>query len=110
MFRELSYRRGEANALDSLGEAYRDLGQPADAIVCFQQSLNAFRELGDQASQAEILAHLAAARQADGNTRAARDCLRQALAIFTELKHPDAAQVQAKLMGLGANGYESRQD
>jgi len=100
MFCELGYRRGEANALDSLGEAYRRLGRTADAIACFRQSLSAFRELGDQANQAEILTHLAAARQADGNIRAARDCLRRALAILTELKHPDAAQVHAKLREL----------
>lgn len=97
IFRELGYRRGEANALDSLGEAYHHLRRTTDAIACFQQSLTAFREIGDQYHQAQTLTHLAAARQTDGAARAARDCLRQALAILTELHHPDAAGVSAQL-------------
>ena len=99
IFRELGYRRGEANALDSLGEAYHRLGRTTDAIARFQQSLSAFRELGDQYHQAQTLTHLAAARQADGDAHAARDCLRAALAILTELNHPDAARVSAQLQG-----------
>jgi DNA-binding SARP family transcriptional activator/tetratricopeptide (TPR) repeat protein len=97
IFRELNYRRGEANVLDSLGEAYHRLGRTPDAIACFQQSLSAFRELGDQYNQAEILTHLAAARGTDGDARAERDCLRAALAILTDLNHPDAARVSAQL-------------
>jgi tetratricopeptide (TPR) repeat protein len=101
-FRELGYRRGEANVLDSLGEAYCRLGRTKDAIACYQDSLSAFRELGDRYNQAEILTHLAAARQASGEDYAARDGLEEALAILTELKHRDAAQVEAKLRDLDA--------
>jgi tetratricopeptide (TPR) repeat protein len=97
IFRELGYRRGEANVLDSLGEAYQRLGRTTDAIASFQQSLSAFREIGDQYNQAETLARLATARQADGDSRAARDCLRKALAILTDLNHPDAAGIAARL-------------
>lgn len=97
MFRELGYRRGEANALDTLGEAYRGLGRATDAIACFKQSLSAFRETGDEYNQADVLTHLAAACQKDGDARAARDCLVKALAILTELNHPDAARVSAQL-------------
>jgi len=100
--RELGYRRGEANALDSLGEAYLRLGRTADAVSCFQESLSVLCELGDQYSQAEILTHLAAARQVEGDTPAARVCLQHALAILTELRHHDAAQVRAKLRDLDA--------
>ena len=101
-FRELGDRRGEANVLDSLGEAYRRLGRAEDAIACYQESLEAFRELGDRYNQAEILTHLAAQYQARGADHDARSCLEQALTILTELKHRDAAQVEARLRDLAA--------
>jgi tetratricopeptide (TPR) repeat protein len=86
--------------LDSLGDAYHRLGRAGDAIACYPASLGAFREIGDRYNQAEILTHLAAARQASGDKRAARRCLEQALAILAELRHRDAAQVEARLRDL----------
>jgi hypothetical protein len=38
VFRELGYRRGEANVLDSLGDAHHRLGRAQDAIARYQES------------------------------------------------------------------------
>jgi tetratricopeptide (TPR) repeat protein len=102
VFRELGDRRSEASVLDSIGEVYHGLGRADDAIACYQESLGAFRELGDRHSQAEILTHLAAAYEARGAAHDARNCLEQALIILTELKHRDAARVEARLRDLAA--------
>ena len=59
-----------------------------------------FRELGDRYNQAEILTHLAASHQESGNSLAAAQCWEQSLAILTELNHPDAAEVLARLRRL----------
>jgi DNA-binding SARP family transcriptional activator len=102
VFRELGDRRSEASVLDNIGEAYHGLGRADDAIAHYQESLGAFRELGDRYCQAETLTHLASAYEARGADHDARSCLEEALAILTELKHRDAALVEARLRDLAA--------
>jgi DNA-binding SARP family transcriptional activator len=100
IFRAIGDRRGEANVLDSLGFGHQRLGAHAEAIASFGAALAAFRELGDRYNQAEILTHLAASHQDSGNAPAAARCWEQSLAILTELNHPDAAEVLARLRRL----------
>jgi DNA-binding SARP family transcriptional activator len=100
-FGELGNRHGAAHALDSLGYAYHCLGQNAQAITCYQQSLDAFREYGDRLSQAETLTHLGDTHHAAGNPQAAHRAWQAALNILSELHHPDASLVHAKLRNLG---------
>jgi DNA-binding SARP family transcriptional activator len=96
-FGELGNRHGTAHALDSLGSAYHCLGQNAQAITCYQQSLDAFRDYGDRLSQAETLTHLGDTHHATGNPQAAHRTWQAALNILSELDHPDASLVHAKL-------------
>jgi len=100
IFRAIGDRRGEANVLDSLGFGHQRLGAHAEAIASFGAALRVFRELGDRYNQAEILTHLAASHQESGNAQAAAQCWEQSLAILTELNHPDAAEVLARLRRL----------
>jgi DNA-binding SARP family transcriptional activator/Tfp pilus assembly protein PilF len=100
-FGELGDRHGVAHALDTLGYAYHFLGQSTQAIACYQQSLDAFREYGDRLSQADTLTHLGDTSYATGNPQAARHAWQAALSILSELHHPDASQVHAKLTNLG---------
>jgi tetratricopeptide (TPR) repeat protein len=100
-FSNLGNRYGVAHTLDSLGSVHYFLGDSAQAIACFQQSLDAFREYGDQFSQADSLTHLGDAHHATGNPQTARNAWQAALSILSELHHPDASQVRAKLMNLG---------
>jgi DNA-binding SARP family transcriptional activator/Tfp pilus assembly protein PilF len=102
VFRELGDRRVEADVLDSLGGAYHRLGRTQEAIARYQESLTAFRERGDRYQQALTLTNLAEVYADGGNDIPARRCLEQALAILTELKHRDAARVEARLRDLDA--------
>ena len=68
--------------------------QPAEALCGFLDALGVppQRIPADLAGQAALYAH-----RADGRMVAAFDAWRQALTIFTEIDHPDAEDVRAKL-------------
>jgi tetratricopeptide (TPR) repeat protein len=94
---ELGDRQGEAGTWDSIGLAYHHLGRHADAIAAYQQTVTLHRDIGNRLYEADTLAHLGDAYRANGDTAAARKCWRKALAILTDLDHPDAEQVRARL-------------
>lgn len=93
-------RHGEATALDSLGYAHTQLGQHPEAIDCYERALALFQETGDRYFQADTLVHLGEARDAVGDRDAARSAWRQAVEILTEIAHPEAEQVRARLREL----------
>ncbi|WP_327159348.1 tetratricopeptide repeat protein [Streptomyces tubercidicus] len=66
-------------------------------MTCYQHAHNLFRDLGDPYHEADILTHLGDTHHAAGNARAAHDAWQHALAILTDLDHPDADTVHAKL-------------
>ena len=76
-------------------------GHSAQAIACLQESIDAFREHGDRFSEAETLTLLGDTRHATGNPQAARRDWEVALDILSEVRHPDASQVRARLSSLG---------
>jgi tetratricopeptide (TPR) repeat protein len=94
---ELGNRRGEAQTWDSLGVAYHHLGRHTDAIAACQQALTLLRDQGNRYNEADTLVHLGDAYHARGDTGAARDTWRAALAILTDLDHPDAEQLRTRL-------------
>ena len=95
--RSVGNRRAEAAALDSLGYASHHLGLHLQAVAYYQQSLNLFRSQGDLCSQAEVLTHLGDSHHVTGRHAAARDAWLHAFAILTDLNHPAAHQIHAKL-------------
>lgn len=90
---------GAAHSWDSLGYVHHHLGEFDDAIRCYRRSQELFHRQGDRRLEATILSHLGDAHQAAGVPAAAREAWRQALQIFTDLDHPDAAELRAKLSG-----------
>jgi DNA-binding SARP family transcriptional activator len=88
---------GQAGTWDTLGVAHHHLGQHDDALACLQRALDLFRHLGDRYHEADTLAHLADARHAAGQAEAARSALTRSLEILTDLDHPQAAQIRARL-------------
>ena len=99
--RELGDRTGEAYTLDSLGYAYHHLGQYTEAADCYTRSLGLMREVGDFFNEAEGLTRLGDTYHAAGDTGRARHHWRHALAILSDLHHPNARQIQAKLADSG---------
>jgi DNA-binding SARP family transcriptional activator/Tfp pilus assembly protein PilF len=96
-YRQTGYRVGQAQAWDSLGYAEHQLGRLDHATVCYQQALGILRDLGELYGQADTLARLGDTRAAAADLPAAQDAWQQALDILEDLRHPDAAQVRAKL-------------
>jgi tetratricopeptide (TPR) repeat protein len=100
LMRQVGDRRGEADVSDSLGYAYHHLGRHAEAADCYRHALELVRDTGDRHAEAEILVHLGDTHDASGDRLAARRAWDEALAIFTDLDHPEAQQVRDKLDGL----------
>jgi DNA-binding SARP family transcriptional activator/tetratricopeptide (TPR) repeat protein/DNA-binding XRE family transcriptional regulator len=93
---ELHYPFGTAQSLDTLGYAHALKGDHAEAVACYRRALTACRELAIY-YQAVTLNHLGDALQAAGEPESARAAWRESLAIFDQLRHPDAAGVRPKL-------------
>ena len=97
LYRHTGDRVGQAQAWDSLGRAEHQLGRLDHATACYQQALGIFRDLGELYGQADTLTRLGDTRVAAADLPAAQDAWQQALDVLEDLRHPDAAQVRAKL-------------
>ena len=98
----LLYRRsenqfGQAKTLDSLGYAYHHLGEHARAVDSYGTAIALFRAIGDRYNEADTLTRLGEAHRFAGDIARAESTWRCALDILTELDHPDAREVRAKL-------------
>ncbi|GAB3890740.1 hypothetical protein GCM10029964_062760 [Kibdelosporangium lantanae] len=100
LLRQLDDRAGQGQTLDSLGHIHHHLGQHAQAVGCYQQALDLHRELGDRFSEAEALDHVGDTQHDMGDSAAARRSWQRALDILTDLDHPSADDVRAKLAAL----------
>jgi tetratricopeptide (TPR) repeat protein len=94
---QLDDRHGRAATLDSLGYVHAHLGHHAQAITFYRKAISLFRELGDRYFEAMTLVHLGDAHHATDRRNAAHEAWHRALTILTDLDHPDADQVRAKL-------------
>jgi tetratricopeptide (TPR) repeat protein/transcriptional regulator with XRE-family HTH domain len=90
-------RMGAGHSWDSVGMAHFRLGEHDEAAACYRRSLAAFRAERDRQYEAIALAHLGDAEDAAGRSRAAHQAWRESLTILTEIDHPDADEVRAKL-------------
>jgi DNA-binding SARP family transcriptional activator/Tfp pilus assembly protein PilF len=97
LHRGLGNQYGQAGTLDSLGFVHHQLGHYTEALACYRGALSLHRELGDRYYEADSLARLGDTHGASGNPDAAGLAFQQALNILTELDHPDADKVKAKL-------------
>jgi DNA-binding SARP family transcriptional activator/Tfp pilus assembly protein PilF len=91
-----------AATLDSLGLAHRRLGNTAEAVDYFRRSIETFREIGDIGAEALTLVGLGDTLDEAGDRAGARGCWLRALEIMTQLRHPEADQLRAKLAGQAA--------
>jgi tetratricopeptide (TPR) repeat protein len=103
---ELGERNWEAATWDSLGYIHHRLGDHGRAVSSYVRAIAIYRELADRFTEADSLDHLGDARHDAGDAQAARETWAQAVRILTEIRHPDADQVRAKLQP-GADATEA---
>jgi len=94
---EIGERNWEAATWDSLGYIHHRLGDHGRAVSSYERAIAIYRDLADRFNEADSLDHLGDARHDASDAQAARATWAQALRILTEIGHPDADQVRAKL-------------
>ncbi len=97
LYEQLGDRYGQAGTWDSLGYAHHHLGHHTAAAECYTLALSLYGDLGDRYEEASTLTHLGDTHHAAGHPEAARTAWTAALGILTDLVHPDADTVRAKL-------------
>ncbi|SNY70109.1 AfsR/SARP family transcriptional regulator [Paractinoplanes atraurantiacus] len=99
LLEELGDRYGQAHTWDSLGYAAHHLGRHPDAVDCYRNAVAIFHDLGDRYQEADTTTKLGDTHQTAGDLPAARAAWEHACRILTDLNHPDAAALRAKLGG-----------
>jgi tetratricopeptide (TPR) repeat protein/transcriptional regulator with XRE-family HTH domain len=99
LYHSLADTRGEAATSDSLGYAYHHVGNYAQACRCYQAAVDLFRNLGDKYNEASSLSRLGDVHEDAGNSPTALAVWGEALAMLSDLDHPDVEEVRAKLRG-----------
>jgi tetratricopeptide (TPR) repeat protein len=97
LYREISDRSGEADGLNSLGEALLAVGQVSHARTHHMAARDIAGDVGDSYQQARAYDGLARAHHAEARHDEARDNWGKALALYTQLGTPEAAEVRAQL-------------
>jgi DNA-binding SARP family transcriptional activator/tetratricopeptide (TPR) repeat protein len=104
LYRAAGNRRGEGVALNELGWHHGLLGQYRAGVTYCTEAERLLRGLDDPVGRGAALdslgylhRRLGDTHAAAGNTAAARAAWRQALAILTELGHPDTRQLLERL-------------
>ncbi|MCY1136605.1 BTAD domain-containing putative transcriptional regulator [Actinoplanes sp. Pm04-4] len=86
-----------AAAWDSLGFIRHGLGEYDAAVECYETALGLYRQLGDLYWVADTLVHLGDTHQACGRTADSTAAWREALTIYEDLGHANAAEVRQRL-------------
>jgi DNA-binding SARP family transcriptional activator/tetratricopeptide (TPR) repeat protein len=97
LHQEVGDRYGEAASWDSLGYAHHRAGEPSEALDCYRQALKLHRTVGHRYDEAYVLIHIGETQSTTGEEGLATESWQQAHAILTELDHPDAEALHARL-------------
>ncbi|UOZ08163.1 AfsR/SARP family transcriptional regulator [Amycolatopsis sp. WQ 127309] len=82
------------------GLALLGLGRLAEGIACISESVEMFFTMGEHYEAADVLSQLGTIHLRHGDGALARECWVRSVRLLTELGHPDADDVRAKLAAL----------
>lgn len=82
------------------GVALLGLGRLAEGIACISESVEMFFTMGEHYEAADVLSQLGTIHLRQGDGALARECWVRSARLLTELGHPDADDVRAKLAAL----------
>lgn len=108
LFQRIKDPYGEAGAEGDCGRAYQGLGDHSRAVECFEKARAVYGQLGARRDLANVLIRLGDSRIALGEIHESSLVWREALDILSELRHPDVAEVEARLAR--GEGPESEAD
>ncbi len=97
LFRSMGDKPGHVRVLNSLGDATFLGGQPASARQLYSTAVEMASQMDMKYEQARAHQGLARGCRAAGDPWRARGHLQKALAIYTDIGAPEAAQVSAEL-------------
>lgn len=97
LLREIDDCSGQASAWDSLGYAYHHLADHARAATCYRSAIALYRQTGDRYYESDVLTHLGDSYHSSGNAAAAMASWQEALNILSQLDHPDAEKIRARM-------------
>jgi tetratricopeptide (TPR) repeat protein len=80
-------RRGEANALISIGNVYSATSQPQKALESYQQALPLYRQAGDKRGEAGVLTNIGNVYRDTGQPQKALESYQQALPLHRQVGH-----------------------
>jgi tetratricopeptide (TPR) repeat protein len=95
-YSEIGHPEGNAYALHVLGNIHQESRNYAQAIRCYERSLEIDRELGSRYWEAVVLDRLGDAYHAFGDGQRAQLAWRHAFDILDTLRHPDAEVINEK--------------
>ncbi|SFW61397.1 AfsR/SARP family transcriptional regulator [Amycolatopsis australiensis] len=93
--------------LHTRGLALVGLGRVAEGIEAIRESVSMFFAMGEHYEAADVLAQLGTIHVRHGEPALARECWLRSVRLLTELGHPDADDVRAKLAALVGSGSGS---
>jgi len=102
IYRQIDELPGLAGTLDTLAVVHFRLGNVARAVDYCQQAIAACRKTGDVLNEATVFDHLGDGYAAAGDTAAARRSWHQAMTRLSDVDHPLAAEVRAKIEAVPA--------
>jgi tetratricopeptide (TPR) repeat protein/predicted Ser/Thr protein kinase len=100
-FIDVSDKRGEASALNSLGALHINHGQVVEAQQVFEQALTVYRAIGNQSGVAQIESNLGNLRYMRGDLAGARARWEATLAIYRQIDNEAGAA--RTLLNIGAS-------
>jgi tetratricopeptide (TPR) repeat protein len=92
---------GVGETCDSIGYIQHRSGHHTDAVASYRRSLDYRRRVGDRHGEANTSDRLGDTYKAMGDHEAARSAWQSAFDILSDLHHPDADTVHAKLRDAG---------
>jgi DNA-binding SARP family transcriptional activator/Tfp pilus assembly protein PilF len=110
MQREIPDRLSQAETLDSIACAYRFLARYDEATAYYYQALRLFREFGNRHPEAQTLVFIGDTRLAAGDPESAVTAWRDAVAIFDDLRLPEAVGMRARLSNLASMTGDATKD
>jgi len=83
---EVGDRSGEAVTLNNIGEVYRRIGQPQEALTYFNQALPIRQEVGDRSGEATTLSNIGGVYNGIGQPQKAITHLEQSVQIYLQMR------------------------